>query len=237
MPAPELWIIAGPNGAGKTTTVSHPRFSKLLPGGHFVNPDTLTLQYLNLAGIQTWREAPPQILKDTFIRAANDCEQKIHCLLEDGQSVIVETVLSTSKYCPLVEKVRGMGGKVFLIYVALQSPELSARRVEDRVKSGGHGVPAEKLPARWKKSLEMLPWFAFHSSAFWILDNSSSAPEEPARLLVSTRENFIHFHGVPPPGMRPVISDFLVRLCSLNAGGRWKLDITDACLFPPDSHS
>lgn len=93
--------------------------------------------------------------------------------LQAGQSVGVETVLSSNKYQALVESVIGAGGYVGLVYVALSSPTISKERVRHRVSRGGHGVPEIKLEQRWAKSLEMLTWFAARASAFWVYDNSS----------------------------------------------------------------
>lgn len=97
----------------------------------------------------------------------------------------METVLSTAKYQPVVEEVLTAEGRCFLIYVALNSPELSAQRVRRRVSEGGHDVPADKLRERWERSLKMLPWFASRAHRFWVFDNSNSDSEQRAELLAT----------------------------------------------------
>lgn len=144
MAAPTLWIIAGPNGAGKTTLVSKSMESFGLTADAFINPDAITLAYLKEQGIENWGQAPAEILKATFIRAANDTQKMLEERIESGGTAVIESVLSTPKYCELVERVLALGGELKLIYVALRSSTLSKQRVAIRVAKGGHGVPAEK---------------------------------------------------------------------------------------------
>lgn len=232
MPKPELWIIAGPNGAGKTTTVSHPPFRDELAGCEFINPDAVTLGFLNELGYPTWENVPPDLLKETFIRAANQCEELIMQKVESGAAIVVETVLSTKKYCALVERVRELGGDLFLVYIALNSPELSALRVEHRVGQGGHGVPPEKLVSRWNASLELLPWFAVRSTSFWFVDNSSTKLGEQGELMVSGQRKSVVLHGVPTGPMRGIVGRFIKDFDSLDLERRWRLNIEDHYLPP-----
>ncbi len=89
----------------------------------------------------------------------------------------METVLSTDKYRDLVESVLAAGGFFGLIYVALDSPELSWERVQNRVSLGGHGVPRDKLFARWHRSIEKLDWYARNAHFFVAYDNSHPVRE------------------------------------------------------------
>lgn len=232
MPRPQLWIIAGPNGAGKTSLVSESKDSLGLPEDAFINPDAITLSYLQEQGIESWKEAPPEVLKETFIRAANDAERLLEARMETGGIAVVESVLSTTKYCKLVERVRELGGELKLIYVALKSAELSKARVGLRVLKGGHDVPADKLDARWKKSLELLPWFAFRADEFWIIDNSEQRKVTGGHLLVSGSHQVLHLHGIPEGDLRAAMSEFLTKFTELNSAGTWSLDLGDRYELP-----
>lgn len=229
MPKPHLWIIAGPNGAGKTTTVRDGFLAEALSSCEFINPDALTLQYLNQEGIESWAEAElrPELLQRTFIRAAEDSQKRMERLIEEGASVGIETVLSTKKYCPVVERIRELGGRFNLVYVALHSAHLSAARVRQRSLEGGHGVPADKLEARWRSSLALLPWFASRAHSFWVLDNSESAEGGIARLMFSGSEHLTRMHGIPAPPMRPVASDFLSLHSHQAPASQWRIELTD----------
>jgi predicted ABC-type ATPase len=68
------------------------------------------------------------------------------------------------------------GGTFELIYVALQSPDISRRRVQIRVCKEGHDVPTDRLHERWVRSLSFLPWFARRAHEIAIFDNSGVNP-------------------------------------------------------------
>jgi predicted ABC-type ATPase len=138
---------------------------------------------LNEQGFPTYAATPPEILQRANISAAEKVFAEVRRLLDAGESVAVETVLSTDKYCPVIEKLRRDGGIFNLIYVGLRSPELSRERVANRVAKGGHPVPVEKLVGRWQRSLEHLPWFASRADHFYIYDNSDSDPAHPPALI------------------------------------------------------
>lgn len=227
MPKPELWIIAGPNGAGKTTFVEIVRSEAGLPENAFINPDAITLSYLREMGIESWKDAPPDVLKAAFIRAANDAERLLHERVESGGIALIETVLSTRKYRVLVERVRELGGVFNLIYVALSSAELSGERVAIRKSRGGHDVPADKLLPRWRASLENLPWFVVRSDNLFFYDNSSPRRDEPHVLLVSGTEHVLTLHGLPSPAMRGIIAELIRGFVAQDVGRRWRLDIDE----------
>jgi predicted ABC-type ATPase len=190
---PEFWIIAGPNGAGKTTLVQARPIRDLLPQVRFLNPDDHARALLMQRGHRGFGDAPAPALQQAFLDAANAVEHALQTALRRGEAVGVETVLSSGKYRSLVELVREQGGFVGLIYVALASPELACARVTRRVQAGGHDVPAEKVRARWQRSLTNLPWFAAHASAFWVFDNSDESPEVPPRLMAAGQSGTLAF--------------------------------------------
>lgn len=183
MPAPRFWLIAGPNGAGKSTLVRGKPLHDLVPPVHSLNTDDRTLLSLQQRGYMSFQAAPPTVLVEAFAEASDAVFGEIVALLEEGKAVCVETVLSTDKYCPVVNQVTAAGGYFALVYVALRSPGLAAERVAGRVRAGGHDVPAGKIQARWRRSLEWLPWFAARASAFWVFDNSDATPDMPPLLI------------------------------------------------------
>lgn len=183
MPSPTLWIVAGPNGAGKTTSTQREPIASLLRGVRFLNPDDLSREKLVRQGFSGFADAPDEIRRTAFLKSADEVFDELSRAVAVGEAVGVETVLSTDKYRAVVETVRKAGGFVGLIYVALESPGLACQRVAARVRRGGHDVPADKIEARWERSLDNLPWFARHATAFWVFDNSDSNFAQPARLV------------------------------------------------------
>jgi predicted ABC-type ATPase len=189
--AAELWIIAGPNGAGKTTLARSLLSSQEI---EVLNPDIVTLGKIKSAGYDGFGDAPLALQKRLFIASANEVSASLEKRLASGQCIGVETVLSTDKYKATVEKVLSMGGFVRLIYVALQSPQLSAERVAQRVLQGGHDVPRNKLTERWEKSIRNLGWFAKKSESFFVYDNSDSIAGNRVPLIASGLRGLLTVH-------------------------------------------
>ena len=63
-----------------------------------------------------------------------------------------------------------------LVYVTTPGPELNVERVRDRVETGGHDVPRDKILTRWDRSMAELPWFAERADRLLVLDNSETQP-------------------------------------------------------------
>jgi predicted ABC-type ATPase len=191
MEAPELWIIAGPNGAGKSTCVALEPIASLIGDVTFLNPDDRTLTKLRSLGYQGFTDAPIDLQTKLFLESANEVSADLDVAILNRQPIGIETVLSTHKYCSTVESVKRQLGTVWLVYVALNSPGISAERIAARVRRGGHGVPEAKIPERWHRSLDNLAWFACRSTAFWIVDNSDSDPGHHRRMLASGKSGIL----------------------------------------------
>ncbi len=176
-----LTLLAGPNGAGKSTLVKSLNLSGGLADHIILNADDRTLEKIRLAGHIGFADTPMESLVKFFSEAADEVLAVAINLIQAGRKVSLETVLSTDKYQSVVTEVLQGGGKFELIYVALQSPDISRQRVALRVQKGGHDVPADRLHVRWTRSLEKLKWFAPKATRFSIYDNSS----HPAVLLAT----------------------------------------------------
>lgn len=92
--------------------------------------------------------------------------------LKSGISFSQETVFSHKSKVYAIKAARDAGYRTYLYFVANQDLSINLTRICNRVKSGGHDVPAEKVLARAGRSLEnaraALP---FCSRAFFF-DNS-----------------------------------------------------------------
>jgi len=180
---PYLWIVAGPNGAGKTTLAQIPQIAEKLQSAERLNPDEVSKALLHQRGGFDFQTAPADMLQATFIEAAEAVFVDAQVKLQANRSICLETVLSTPKYRTLVDLTLGRGGFFGLFYIAVKSPEVSARRIAQRVAAGGHGVPTDKLAARWQRSLEQLPWFASRAHIMLVYDNSADVRGTPPELV------------------------------------------------------
>ncbi|MGB5062453.1 MAG: zeta toxin family protein [Candidatus Competibacter sp.] len=136
-------IIAGPNGAGKTTFAL-----KYLPevaaGSAFVNADLIAAGLSPLAPEQQQMAASRLFLRE------------IERAIQAGRDFAFETTLAGRGYLRLIERLRTHNWRIELIYLALPSVEMSALRVAERVRHGGHNIPQTAIERRFVRSLRNL---------------------------------------------------------------------------------
>ncbi|WP_084035259.1 hypothetical protein [Leuconostoc mesenteroides] len=57
----------------------------------------------------------------------------------------------------LIDKAHQNGYEFALLYVAVDSVKTTIKRVNERVESGGHGIPPETIKKRYSQSYNKLP--------------------------------------------------------------------------------
>lgn len=136
---PTLLFLAGPNGAGKSTVFEAAR--SLLSGPTiFVNADLLATV---LRGIPQADQVAQPIAD--LLRAH---------MLGAGIDFATETVFSDPAGAKLeyLRTAAANGFRVCLVYISLDSWQLSKARVDWRVSQQGHGVDPAKLKRRFDQS-------------------------------------------------------------------------------------
>lgn len=164
---PVLWIVAGPNGSGKSSLYNRTDIEGWGGSVWIINPDLLT------AKIVDHEEAPAQ---DANLAAVQRIEAWLEASINTYQTIGVETVLSSPKYLRIVDLAHAKGFVVRMLYVVLDSVDLQYRRVEIRVKTGGHDVPRDKIAARRRRSFEQLAAFYDRLDDLFIFNNSAAEP-------------------------------------------------------------
>jgi predicted ABC-type ATPase len=162
---PILIAIAGPNGAGKSTFYNAQISYTGLP---FVNADVIATE----TGIGAYdaAEVAESIRRERF---------------ERRESFIFETVFSD----PVAEKIAFLeeavqaGYTVVLFFIGISSPDVSVDRVGMRVLEGGHGVPEEKLLARYPRTMENLRLAMLRLPLVLVYDNDDL--REPYRFCLA----------------------------------------------------
>lgn len=183
-----LIFLAGPNGSGKSTFFDEYLEDLGLP---YVNADVLARRL---------RDALPGSSADELQRRAFEEAEAIRsALLEAGISFCTETVFSDpySAKVDFLKRARAAGYTVFVIFIGLDSPQLSIGRVKQRVAAGGHDVPDEKLISRFPRTLANLRGAVLLADEAFLFDNSSV--REPYRLVLLYEEGQIVNRYPPLP--------------------------------------
>jgi predicted ABC-type ATPase len=133
---PVLHVLAGPNGAGKTTFYGE----ILAPATHleFVNADVIAAE--------RW---PDDTVTHGYEAGRLAAAQRDGRLAE-GSSFATETVFSHPSKVDLLRRAAAAGYRITL-HIVLVPVDLAAARVVNRVATGGHHVPEEKVRARYDR--------------------------------------------------------------------------------------
>ncbi len=77
----------------------------------------------------------------------------IDSCLKTGNSFGLESTLSGTTYTRTLQWAKALGYTIEIHYLWLPSPELAIRRIAQRVKMGGHFIPAADVRRRYKRSI------------------------------------------------------------------------------------
>lgn len=167
---PILIVIAGPNGSGKTTITSKILKHEWLEDAVYINPDTIAQEKFG-----DWNSP------EAILQSIQYCEKLRNTCLENKQSLIFETVLSSENKVDFIQKAINAGYFVRLFFVCTNSPTINASRIANRVIEGGHDVPISKIISRFQKSITNCLKLRDSVDRLYVYDNS--VENEDATLL------------------------------------------------------
>jgi predicted ABC-type ATPase len=176
---PVVVMVAGPNGAGKTSFF-HAHLAA--SGLRFLNPDLLARE-LNL---------PPT----EAAKALNALRQT---LVAEQESFVFETVFSDPVGAKLdfLKAAAKAGYTVILCFIGIAGAVTSDERVAMRVSQGGHDVPAEKLVARYPRTMANLQKAIRAVPHVFIFDNEDL--RTPYRKVAVFENGKAMYLAAPPP--------------------------------------
>lgn len=166
-------VIAGPNGAGKTTFAR-----EFLPNEAgcpvFVNADLIA------AGLAPF--AP----QTAALQAGRLMLQELERHFEARRSFAFETTLSGRAYLRQIARWQAAGYRVKLVFLRLDDPDDAVDRVAQRVRQGGHDIPADVIRRRFSAGLHNFKHFYAPAVDAWALyDNFGPEP-----VLLEWSENW-----------------------------------------------
>ncbi len=166
---PEVMVFAGPNGSRKTTIK---RMARTV--GDYINADDIKRTTLC-----------------SDLEAAQKAEELREKMIEERRDFTFETVLSTERNLLLLRKAKEQGYFVRGIYVLTADADINVARVSVRQALGGHGVPEEKIRARYRKALDLIPKLVKVCDILHIYDNTV----EPFRIFKKRKDVYFRWHN------------------------------------------
>lgn len=159
MGVPTVYVLAGPNGAGKTS-----------------------IYWYEASGV-------PRLNGDALYQQGVDA-QTIEATLRQQQeewvaqrvSFVIETNAATERDYALFRTLRQAGYRVELRFVCLESVFLCEQRVAQRVREGGHDIPAALIAQRYANGLSLLKQHYRAFDRLQLYDNTS-LPREILNLV------------------------------------------------------
>jgi predicted ABC-type ATPase len=163
-PQPNCYIIAGSNGAGKTTFATRflPKYAEC---ANFINPDLIA------------RGLSPFDPDAALARAGRLVLEGIQEASKSRADFAFETTLAGRSYVRVIRDLRARGYRIHMFYLWIPGPQLALLRIRERVRKGGHNVPASDVRRRFGRTLGNL--FHLYRSlldTLRVFDNSTREP-------------------------------------------------------------
>lgn len=173
-PMPTVYAIASPDGAGKTTFATG-----FLPNHancrQFLNADLIA------AGLAPF--AP----ETQNVRAGRLLLDRIRELSAARENFGFQTTLVGRGHVKLLPGLKRSGHRVVLYFLWLPGAELAVRRVANRVRMGGHGVPEHDVRRRFESGLcNLFQLYRCKADVWWLYDASNPSP-----ILIAREEDGI----------------------------------------------
>lgn len=173
---PHVILLAGPNGAGKSTVAP-----RLLRGAlrvqEFVNADTIAS---GLSAFSPDSEA---------FQAGRVMLRRLSELSKRRKTFAFESTLSARSFAPWLQRLKGTGYRVRIVFLFLPDPRLAIERVRQRVRLGGHDAPVPVIRRRYYAGVRNFFDLYMPLADQWkVYDNSGSTP----RLVAMGSRDSLH---------------------------------------------
>lgn len=165
---PRCFVMAGPNGSGKTTAALT------------VLPEIECLDYVNADAI-AYALSPFQPEK-VAIKAGRLLIESVEELASRQEDFAFETTLASRSFYRFLKTCQSNQYEITLIYMWLDSPELAIKRVENRVRQGGHNIPKADIIRRYTRSCQNLMHLYLPIADNWTIFNNSYEASMPSLI-------------------------------------------------------
>jgi predicted ABC-type ATPase len=152
---PDLYIITGSNGAGKSSV------------GKFYLPERIRDKYEIFDGDKLFAQKRKQIykietpsLKEAEKLATEwlyeEFENQITKAIKEKDHFVYEGHFPDEENWTTLQRFKSAGYKINLLFLGLNHPKVSALRVLERAKLGGHNVPPYEIERNFYGNLQQL---------------------------------------------------------------------------------
>jgi predicted ABC-type ATPase len=150
----ELVIVGGPNGSGKTTFAQSFRAEHSYP---YLSADLIAA------------ELSPADPTAARVAAGREFLRRLDGYLAGSDSILIESTLSGRGLLRSLNKAKGAGFQITILFLFLDSAETCLVRVRERVRRGGHDVPEADVRRRVGRSLRNF-WHLYRAIAdYWLV--------------------------------------------------------------------
>lgn len=189
-------IVAGVNGCGKSTFAASAAGKSALLGQTAINPDELTQE--------ATAQFPELGAAGANLVGVERAEKAVWRAIAEGKSAAIETVLSSTKFLPLLRAASKRRYRTRLIFIGLPTVELALERIQSRVAQGGHDVPESKVRDRWDRAHDNLIAFIQVVDDVLIFSNVGQAPIAVAERVGRSSLRIIDEKALPDVASRLV---------------------------------
>lgn len=118
-------------------------------------------------------------------------------MLNIVEQFTIETVMSDSRKLDYFSLAKSLGYRLYLYFVSTKDPDINVERVKQRVASGGHNVPEEKIRSRYYRSLENVYDLLKICDRAYFVDNSAETWDLVAEYDAGTGDLILSGDMVP----------------------------------------
>jgi predicted ABC-type ATPase len=108
------------------------------------------------------------------VEAGREFVRRTEAQLTRSEDFIIESTLSGRTLKNYLGRARKAGFKITIVFIYLDSPDTCVRRVQARVRGGGHNVPEDDIRRRYLRSCRNF-WHIYREIAdYWYVIYNSS---------------------------------------------------------------
>jgi predicted ABC-type ATPase len=173
---PQIFVLAGCNGAGKSSLGGQAFLASGIP---YFNPDLAAREAISIASTR----GRTMTQREGNAWAWNQGVARLRRAIAERGNYALETTLGGETVVGLLLEAAAAGLGVNVWFVGLDSVELHAARVQQRVARGGHDIPRADIERRYVRGRVNLIRLLPELSQLAVYDNSAQAdPDAPTKV-------------------------------------------------------